>query len=105
MGNLSLYEQRVLLYSMIRNVSKCHLVISDSSQANGDLMAKARAGVAGLLVEIAKDIPSIQDSLFDWLVGTSAEAVSYSHNTHRAVVAALSLENGQPFGSDILCFG
>ena len=93
---LSAHEQRTFFYSIIRALSRRHLSVSDSSQ-NMDLSAKARGGVAALLVAFTQSIPSVQALLIDWLVGTSAEAVNYNHNTHRAVVAALSHDNGEPF--------
>lgn len=100
---LSAHEQKTFLYSFIRALSKRHLTVSDSIH-NKDLGAKARGGVAALLIAFAQSIPSVQDLLIDWLVGTSAEAVKYNHNTHRAVVAALSHENGEPFSFSTLSY-
>ena len=105
LASLSAHEQKTFLYAMIRALSKRHLSVSDSSQNNGDLEAKARGGVAALLVVFTQSTPSLQDLLVDWLVGTSAEAVYYNHNTHRAVVATLSREHGEPFYSKFLCYG
>ena len=104
LAGLSAHEQKTFLYSMIRALSKRHLSVSDSSQNNSDLETKARGAVAALLVAFTQSTPSLQDLLVDWLVGTSAEAVKYSHNTHRIVVAALSRENGEPFHSSIVCY-
>lgn len=105
LAGLSAHEQKTYFYSVIRALSKRHLSVSDSSQNNGDLEAKARGGVAALLVALTQSTTSVQDLLVDWLVGTSAEAVKYNHNTHRAVVAALSREKGEPFYSEFLCYG
>ncbi len=105
LAGLSAHEQKTFFYSVIRALSKRHLSVSDSSRNNGDLEAKARGGVAALLVAFTQSTPSVQDLLVDWLVGTSAEAVNYNHNTHRAVLAALSRENGEPFHSSLLCYG
>lgn len=104
LAGLSTHEQKAFFFSMIRALSKRHLSVSDSSRNNGDLEAKARGGVAALLVAFAQNTPSVQDALVDWLVGTSAEAVNYNHNTHRVVVAALSRDNGEPFYSSIVCY-
>ena len=105
LAGLSAHEQKVLFYSLIRALSKRHLSVLDSSQNNGNLEAKARGGVAALLVAFTQSTPVLQDLLVDWLVGTSAEAVNYNHNTHRAVVAALSRENGEPSNPGFLCYG
>ena len=105
LAGLSAHEQKALFYSLIRALSKRHLSVSGSSQNNGNLEAKARGGVAALLVAFTQSTPGLQDLLVDWLVGTSAEAVKYNHNTHRAVVAVLSRENGEPFYSAFLCYG
>ena len=105
LAGLSAHEQKTFFYSMIRALSKKHLSVSDSSRNNGDIEAKARGGVTALLVAFTQSTPSLQDLLIDWLVGTSAEAVNYNHNTHRAVVAALSREHGEPFNSNFLCCG
>lgn len=102
---ISAHEQKTFFYSIIRALSKRHLSGSDSSQNNRIDGAKARGGVAALLVAFTQSIPSVQDLLVDWLVGTAAEAVNYNHNTHRAVVAALSLDNGEPFYFSALCYG
>ena len=104
-GALSTHEQKTLFYSIIRVLSRKHLAGSDTSQNNGGDGAKARGGVAALLVAFTQSIPSVQDLLVGWLVGTSAEAVNYNHNTHRAVVAALSHDNGEPFYPSALCYG
>lgn len=101
---LSAHEQKTIFYSIIRALSKRHLSGSDSSQNNISDGAKARGGVAALLVALTQNIPSVQHLLVDWLVGTFAEAVNYNHNTHRALVAALSHDNGEPFCFSALCY-
>ena len=105
LATLSAHEQKTFFYSIIRALSKRHLSGSDSSQNNRGGDAKARGGVAALLVAFTQSIPSVQHLLVDWLVGTFAEAVNYNHNTHRVVIAALSSDNGEPFYSSALCYG
>ena len=105
LAGLSAHEQKTFCYSVIRALSKRHLSVLDPSRNNGDLETKARGGVAALLVAFTQSTPSVQDLLVDWLVGTSAEAVNYNHNTRRAVVAVLARENGEPFYSGFLCYG
>ena len=105
LAGLSVHEQKIVFYSIIRALSKRQLFVSDPSRNNGNLEAKARGGVAALLVAFTQGTPSVQDLLVDWLIGTSAEAVNYNHNTHRAVIAALSRDNGEPFYSNFLCHG
>ena len=105
LAGLSAHEQKTFLYSILRALSKRHLSVSDSSQNNRDVGTKARGGVAALLVGFTRRTPSVQDLLVDWLTGTSAEAINYNHNTHRAVVAALSRDNGEPSYSTLLCYG
>ena len=102
---LSAHEQKSFFFSTIRALSKKHLSGSEPSQNNRVDGAKARGGVAALLVAFTQSISSVQVLLVDWLVGTSAEAVNYNHNTHRAVVAALSHDNGEPFCFSPLCYG
>ena len=102
---LSAHEQKTFFFSTIRALSKKHLSGSEPSQNNRVDGAKARGGVAALLVAFTQSISSVQVLLVDWLVGASAEAVNYNHNTHRAVVAALSHDNGEPFCFSPLCYG
>ena len=51
---------------------------------------KAVKGVASLLRAIAGDSSALQENLVEWLVGISADAIGQVHDTHRAVIAALS---------------
>ena len=91
MARLSAHEQKTLLYSEIRILSKQHLSTEDSSQySRGDGQSKAIGGVASLLRAMVGDVPILQSNLIEWLIGLSAEAVGQVHNAHRAVIAALS---------------
>ncbi|KAL2041371.1 hypothetical protein N7G274_005753 [Stereocaulon virgatum] len=92
---LSTHEQKLLVYSVIRVLSKRHLYRPQSTATNEVSGDKARGGVAALLVALIKTTQLHQDLLVDWLVGTSADAVGYCHNTHRAVILALSLDTDQ----------
>ena len=90
-ARLSTREQRTFLYSVIRVLSKQHLqtaALSHHPKREGQ--SKAIGGVASLLRAIVGDVLSLQDDLVEWLVGLSADAVGQVHNTHRAVIAALS---------------
>ena len=91
MARLSAHEQKTLLYSEIRILAKLHMSTEDSSQySRRDGQSKAIGGVASLLRAMVGDVPILQSSLIEWLVGLSAEAVGQVHNAHRAVIAALS---------------
>ena len=95
MSNFSAHEQKILLYSIIRALSKRPLSSADSTGSNGNSGDRGRGGVAALLAALIKTTYLHQDLLVDWLAGNSADAVSYYHNTHRAVIAALSLHTGR----------
>ena len=90
-ARLSTHEQKALLYSEIRIISRQHLPTEDSSQySRREGQSKAIGGVASLLKAMVGDVPTLQDNLIEWLVGIAAEAVGQVHNAHRAVIAALS---------------
>lgn len=91
MARLSAHEQNILLYSIIRILSKQHLSTEGPSRiSRREAESKTIGGVAALVKAIVRDIPILQDSLVEWLVGLSADAVGQVHNAHRAVIAALS---------------
>lgn len=91
LARLSAHEQKTLLYSMIRILSKQHLRTEFPSQyPKREGQSKAIGSVGSLLRVIVGNVPILQDSLVEWLVGVSADAVGQLHNTHRAVIAALS---------------
>ena len=98
MSNLSAHEQKSQLYSIIRTLSKRHLSHYGPTGAEGDSDGRAQGGVAALLTALIETTHMHQDLLVDWLVGTSAEAVSHNHNVHRAVIAALSSHTGRFLG-------
>ena len=90
-AKLSVHEQRIFLYSVIRILSKQHLRTDVSSQNVKDHgQKKTIGGVASLLRAIVGDVPSLQDNLVEWLVGVSADAVGQANSAHRAVIVALS---------------
>ena len=90
-AKFSAREQRVLLYSTIRVLSKQQLqTVASSQHPTREGQSKAIGGVASLLGAIVGDVPALQDNLVEWLVGLSADAVGQVHNAHRAVIAALS---------------
>ena len=99
MSHLSSQEQKVLVYSVIRTLSKLHLSRPHSTATNDISGDEGRGGVAALLVALVKTTQLHQDLLVDWLAGTSADAFSYCHDTHRAVIAALSLHTGSSLGA------
>ena len=86
MSTLSAHEQKTLLYSIIRILSKEYLSTEGPAQAIG--------GVAALIRAIVGVVPALQDDLVEWLVGLSADAVGQVHKAHRAVIAALSSISG-----------
>ena len=91
MAILSRHEQKTLLYSIIRILSKQQLHVEAPSQdPRRESQSRAIGGVASLLRVIVEDVPTLQDSLVEWLVGISTDAVGQAHSTHRAVIAALS---------------
>ena len=90
-ARLSAREQRTVLYSVIRVLSKQQLQTAASSQhPTREGQSKAIGGIASLLGAIVRDVPGLQENLVEWLVGLSADAVGQVHNAHRAVIAALS---------------
>ena len=103
-SRLSAHEQKTWLYSLIRILSKQHLLIEDPSQyLMREDQGKAVGGVSSLLGAIVGDVSTLQDNLVEWLIGVSADAIGHVHNAHRAVVAALSLLPGSFMVSSRLC--
>ena len=78
--NLAGYERRMFLYSLIRVLSFRQL----------DHKCGHLRGAAAVLFALCVDVPSLQDQLIDWLIGTSPEAVGQSHTARRTVVLALT---------------
>lgn len=102
MHSLVLREKKICLYSLLRVLSRRHL----SSSLDNDTNKKALEneplnGVAALVAGFMQGNSQLEDALLDWLAGTSADSVSQSHDTHRAVIAALSGDRGAY--SAILC--
>ena len=95
MSTLSAHEQKTLLYSIIRILSKQYLSTEGPSQGwKREDQSQAIGGVAALIRAIVGVVPALQDDLVEWLVGLSADAVSQVHEAHRAVIAALSSISG-----------
>ena len=82
--HVSPYEQRSLLYSLMRVLSK------KQSKGNDRVLGASAALLSGLVGDDA----SLQEHLAGWLVGTSPEAIGHIHTMHRAVVLALSSYKG-----------
>lgn len=91
LAKLSVHEQKTLLYSIIRILSKQHLRNDFPSQyPNREGQSKTIGGVGSLLRAIVGSVPNLLENLVEWLVGVSADAVGQLHNAHRAVIVALS---------------
>lgn len=103
-SRLSAHEQKTWMYSLVRILSKQHLLMEGPSQ---NLMRegqkRAVGGVASLLGAIVGDVSTLQDNLVEWLIGVSADAVGHVHNAHRAVIAAFSSIPGSFMVSSRLC--
>ena len=95
-SRLSIHDQKTLLYSLIRILSKQHLQadpLPRDSRREGQ--SKAIGGVAAVIKAIVGVVPTLQDHLGEWLVGISATAVGQGHTTHRAVIAVSSTIPGE----------
>lgn len=93
---LHVHEQRTVLYSVIRIVSKRCLSANKSfhvldTQASTN---SAISGLAGLLGALTEDNPALKDALVDWLTDISGGAIAHSHDTHRAVIATMAPDQG-----------
>lgn len=97
MTDLSTHEQKTLLFSMIRILSRRYLIFdgarpnSPSSKSNVPVID----AVAAVIAIFIKAVPSLKRYLIEWLVSVSADAVGHNHITHRAIIAALSLDQGR----------
>ena len=96
--SLAFPEQKSYLYSLIRILSKRHL----SHKGNEEIYGKgskngALNGVSALIALFVEGNPQLQDALVGWLAGTSADSVSQSHDTHRAVIVAISSDKGTSY--------
>ena len=83
--DLSNYEQRSVLFSVIRCLSK-RLIDCDAR-----LLGGAGAGIARLL----EGSHVLQDHIEAWLVDPAPEAVLCTHAAHRVVVLALTAYIGE----------
>lgn len=97
---LHVHEQRTVLYSMIRIVSKRCL----STEKPFDLLDTSASenstvgGLAGLLVAITQDSSALKDALVEWLTSISGGGIAHLHDTHRAVLAAITPDQGMSGG-------
>lgn len=82
--HVSPYEQKSLLYSLIR-------VLSKKQSKDNERILRASAA---LLSDLVGDDASLQEHLAGWLVSTSPEAIGHSHTIHRTVILALSTDKG-----------
>lgn len=96
----SSFEQKTLLYSVVRVLSQQQLSTSGNQRVEPKAALENRAisGVAAVIAELTKDAPDLQDSLIEWLTAISSGAVGQSHNTQRAVIATLSCDSSKSFG-------
>lgn len=93
---LHVHEQRTILYSMIRIVSKRCLSADKSSKVlNGQAPNNSTiGGLAGLLAALTQDKPALKDALVEWLTGISGGSIAHSHEMHRAAIAAVAPDQG-----------
>ena len=82
MTGLPSYEQRKVLYALIRLVSR------KLSSTEGD--QQYIGGLAALVEALIADKNGLQQDLVNWLTDISGESTSSDVNTRRAVLAALS---------------
>lgn len=97
---LHVHEQRTVLYSMIRIVSKRCLSV-DKPFNLLDTRAPENStvnGLAGLLAALTQDKSALKDALVEWLTGLSGEGTAHSHDIHRAVMAAIAPDQGMSRG-------
>lgn len=100
MHRLHVHEQRTVLYSMIRIVSKRCLSVEKPFDLL-DTQAPENStvgGIAGLLAALTQDNPALKDALVEWLTGISGGSIAHSHDTHRAVLAAITPDQGMSGG-------
>ncbi|SLM40090.1 Telomere length regulation protein, conserved domain [Lasallia pustulata] len=89
---LHVHEQRTVLYSMIRIVSK-RCLSADEPVNFSDTQASNKStigGLTGLLAALTQDSPALKDALVEWLTGISGGGIPHSNDTHRAVIAAIA---------------
>ena len=88
MDSLATYEQKNVLYALIRIVD--HRYLSSTMGRGDDMNASSLGSVAALLSSIMAEVPSRKDIMIEWLTALSPEAARQSHSAHRAVILALS---------------
>ena len=81
---LSNHQQQVTIFSIIRNLSKTEL---DRETVRLEAAAK-------VLSELCSNDRELLAHLVTWLSATSAEAINFGNSTHRAVILALSTNQG-----------
>ena len=87
LANLTNHEQKILLYALIR-------VLSKRPASRNDALLR---GVGSLISSLTSEAPILQGHLVSWLVGTQVEAVGQNNIMHRAVVLAISVDIGESF--------
>lgn len=95
-SKLLVREQMLLLSSTIVILSK-RIPSFESSGATAKTHSELDKlkGVSALIAALVADTDELRFGLIDWLVGVSAKATGQSHPMHRAVISALSNDNGR----------
>ena len=97
LGRSSNHEQRSIIYSLLRIISKYHKLNDGFPNSDKQLHERDRivCGAAALVARLARDSSNIGDALVDWVVGTFGDGASFGVGIRRAVVAALSSNQGK----------
>ena len=97
---LSDSDRKTVLYGLIRSLSTRKSPPGQDRLTPATVSeSKTIGGASALIVALVTQDQVMQDELGNWLIGISAPSVGFSHDTHRAVIAALSYNKG---GDDIL---
>lgn len=97
MSRLSALEQKTLVYALIRVLD-----FPSSRKTISDAGSKVLGGIAALLSALVDHNPILQGALIEWLVGGSSNAAGQSLVVHRAVITALSRNNGESLDASII---
>jgi hypothetical protein len=88
-------EQKTFFYALLRRVSKTHLNSSETFTAENDPIN----GVAAIVSGIIKENDNLEACLVEWLTATTGDAFALKLEARRAMIAALSEQEGSLSGS------
>lgn len=94
LNTLAIHEQKTVLQSTLRIISKIDIPLKENRRNIAELTAKMINGKAALLANFMGIQVHLKEVVADWLTATSGGSVGVDEGTRRAVIAALTRDKG-----------